>query len=165
MQEYLSEAVVLNSYPAGDLDLRLSVFTKRFGKLTAKVKSARKITSKLAGHLQPGDLVRIRLVEKGGLQAVDALKQGRIEVPPPDLALLDRILHEGGQELRLWQMLADGAFSWPEALHILGWDPAEASCVLCGRRHPEVFRPRDQEFFCGNCALKLGRDEIILIGK
>ncbi|MEK7212689.1 MAG: recombination protein O N-terminal domain-containing protein, partial [Patescibacteria group bacterium] len=51
MQEYLSEAVVLDAVPNGDLDLRVHLFTKKFGKLTAKVKSARKITSKLAGHL------------------------------------------------------------------------------------------------------------------
>lgn len=176
MQEYLSEAVVLNAYPNGDMDLRVSLFTRKFGKLVAKVKSAKKITSKLAGHLQPGDLSRVRLVEKGGLQAVDALKSSRLGTAPLNLYFLDRVLHEAEPDPELWQVVAGSpdagvgaGLDWRRILKILGWDPAEAFCRAC-RGQANYFYPRDQEFFCAAClpagrhgASKMSPDEIIFV--
>lgn len=161
----MSEAVVLGVEPNGDMDLRVSLFTKKFGKLTAKAKSARKITSKLAGHLQPGNVVQARLVEKGGLQAVDALKSSRLGASPHQLFFLDRLLAETEPDLELWQAVADGKWDWRRILRILGWDPAEAVCRSCGKR-PEYFFPDGQEFFCGECVRgsKLKPDEVILLG-
>ena len=78
MQEYLSEAVVLDRLANGDLNGRVVFLTKRFGKLVGKARSIRKITSKLSGHLQPGNLVQVRMIEKNGLQIVDALKKSRL---------------------------------------------------------------------------------------
>lgn len=170
MQEYISEAVVLGAYPNGDMDLRVSLFTKRFGKLVAKAKSARKITSKLAGHLQSGNLVQVRLVEKGGLpgqaslQVVDALKNSRLAASLPDLYFLDRLLAEAEPDLELWQAITVEPWGWRRILRILGWDPAEASCRKCGKK-PEYFYPKDQEFFCGNCVRisKIAQDEVIFL--
>lgn len=159
----MSEAVVLNAYPNGDTDSRVSLLTKRFGKLVAKVKSAKKITSKLAGHLQPGDLSRVRLVEKGGLQAADALKISRLNASLLDLYLLDRMLHEAEPDPELWQVVT-GKWDWSRILRILGWDPVEAVCSTCGNK-PEYFYPENQDFFCRQCALmrdlKLKPDEVI----
>lgn len=162
MQEYLSEAIVLNVQPNGDMDLQVSLFTKKFGKLIAKAKSARKITSKLAGHLQPGNLARVRLIEKGGLQAVDVLKDSQIGVPLSDLYFLDRLLAEAEPDLGLWHIIAGGKWSWRKILKILGWDPAEAVCRTC-RKQPAYFYPKDQEFFCVDCASKLSRDGLISV--
>ncbi len=164
MQEYLSEAVVLGVYPNGDMDSRISLFTKKFGKLTAKAKSARKITSKLAGHLQPGNVVQARLVEKGGLQAVDALKSSRLDAPLSNLFFLDRLLAETEPDLELWQAVTDGKWDWRRILRILGWDAAEASCGICGKK-PECFYPEQQEFFCRSCAgiSKTDPDEVIFL--
>jgi len=110
MQEYVTEAVVLDTVPSAELDVRVSLFTKKFGKLVARAKSVKKITSKLAGHLEPGNIIKIRLVEKKGLQLVDALKEREVQslsnsrelesdegghtMSPPDLYLLNQILHE-----------------------------------------------------------------------
>lgn len=162
MQEYLSEAVVLGVYPNGDMDLRVPLFTKKFGKLIAKAKSARKITSKLAGHLQVGNIVRVRLVEKGGLQAVDALKSLRLNAPPYNFCFLDRLLAEMEPDLELWQAITEDSWNWRRILRILGWDPAEAVCRKC-RKPPAYFYLKDQDFFCRDCALKFKSDEIILL--
>jgi recombinational DNA repair protein (RecF pathway) len=176
--EYLSEALVLAVYPNGDRDWRVSLFTKKFGKLVAKAKSARKITSKLAGHIQPGNIIRARLVEKGGLQVVDALKSFRLCVLPSDLYFLDRLVAEAEPDLELWQALAGRPNSavrgsawvridWRKILKILGWDPAAAVCRVrlqsgqeC-RKPPAYFYLRDQEFFCKGCSLKFNAGELI----
>jgi recombinational DNA repair protein (RecF pathway) len=163
MQEYLTAAVVLNSEPNGELDSRISLFTKRFGKLSAKAKSARKITSKLAGHLQPGNLVQARLVEKNGLQVVDVLKQKTLRLAPATLYFLDRLLAETEPEMKLWGILMEEKFNWPEILKLLGWDPKEAKCAGCQSAPPSFFYVREQEFFCKRCVLNLPKDDIIYL--
>jgi hypothetical protein len=162
MYEYLSEAVVLKSEPRGDLDARVSVFTRRYGKLIGKAKSTRKITSKLVGHLQPGNLIKVRAVERGGLQIVDALKTDKLMVSVPDLHSLNELLAEFQPDESLWNLLAQGDFQWTEILRILGWDPSEGSCRICSRK-PHSFRARDQEFFCQSCTLRLRPNEVILL--
>src|SRR3989344_9497714 len=100
MQEYVSEAVVLDKMSQGDLDNRFFLFTKRFGKLVAKAKSGRKITSKLSPHLEPGNVSFVRLIEKNGLQVGDALKAARIGAEPAQLAALNSLLSESEPDER-----------------------------------------------------------------
>ena len=154
MQEYVSEAIVLTKDAHGDLDARVSLFTKKFGKLRAKVKSARKITSKLSPHLEPGNLVRTRLVERNGLQVVDALKSRALGVPGMDLEHLSYLLAEAQPDQKLWNILSAYAFEWPRILAILGWDPAETLCEKCGDATPDYFHRSSQEFFCTPCVKK-----------
>src|SRR3990167_2085217 len=173
MQEYLSEAVVLDSFPNGNLDARFIFLTKRFGKLTGKAKSARKITSKLSGHLQPGNLVQVRMIKKNGIQVVDALKKSRLRslsyggqarnsLSLAELRFLGELLAEAEPEFTIWEMLVTRRFSWNTALKTLGWDPDFASCAMCASKI-EAFHPRTQEFFCKNCASKLRPDEVIYL--
>ncbi len=178
MQEYLSEAIVLDRLPNGDLNGRVIFLTKRFGKLTARARSIRKITSKLSAHLQPGNLVQVRMIEKNGLQVVDALKKSQLGMDLSELRFLGEILSEAEPEFVIWEMLVGGTrlnggqarlpagqgFSWNEILKILGWDPNFASCGLCSG-DAGVFHPRTQEFFCRNCAFKLPASEVIYIGE
>ncbi|MBI4084997.1 MAG: recombination protein O N-terminal domain-containing protein, partial [Candidatus Liptonbacteria bacterium] len=160
MQEYLSEAIVLDRLPNGDLDGRIVFLTRRFGKLIGKAKSIKKITSKLSGHLQPGNVVQVRLVEKNGLQVVDALKKSRLEFSPAELHFLGEILADSEPEFTIWEMLVGNNFSWEKVLRILGWDPSFASCAACGGQ-AESFHSRTQEFFCKDCASKLRPGEVI----
>lgn len=155
MREYLSEAIILDKTPNGDMDIRFSIFTKKFGMLRAKAKSARKITSKLAPHLEPGNVVQVRLVEQKGLQVVDALKRGTIGVSTSTLHFLNELLPEGEPEKMLWNALISDKFSWEEALAILGWDPRGASCAKCSAATPSIFDIRGQEFFCRACGANL----------
>ncbi|HVN26824.1 MAG TPA: recombination protein O N-terminal domain-containing protein [Candidatus Paceibacterota bacterium] len=162
MQEYVANAIVLKKEPLRDLDGRYALFTERFGKVVGKTTSSRKITSKLAPHLEPGMVTRVRYVEKGGTQIVDALKVGRLSMKPHDLHGLADVLAEGQPEYDLWTMLLGNDFSWPTALAMLGWDPRGAQCATCGRTDIAAFYPYRQEFFCQSCASRLGRDAISL---
>ncbi len=150
MQEYFTEALVLDKEPNGDLDSRIIILTKNFGKLIAKAKSARRITSKLAGHLEPTNFIKVRLVEKNGLQIVDALKTSRSKIPLADLYFLSQLLAEGEPEPAIWDLLFKKEFSWPKALKILGWDPDSASCASCPAKAAS-FHLKTQEFFCQKC--------------
>ena len=155
MQEYVTNAIVLRKYPQADLDGRYTLFTERFGKMTGKAKSSRKITSKLAPHLEPGTALRTRFVEVHGTQIIDALKVGSANLPLMDLQYLSMVLPEGQPEPDIWKMIVTRRFSWPTALAVLGWDPGASLCASCGtRRGTEFYIPR-QEFFCAQCIRKV----------
>lgn len=161
VQEYVDEAIVLYAEPNGDFDCRFSLFTKRFGRFSAKAKSIKKITSKLASHLQPGNVIATRIVEKKGLQIVDALKRSRLNISPYDLYLLHKVLPEAEPELEIWEAIAEGKMDWMDILRRLGWDPREAKCERCHAAKPKAFRLADQAFFCGTCASNLEENEVI----
>lgn len=167
MQEYVSEAVVLNKEPLRDFDARYALFTKRFGRVVGKATSTRKITSKLAGHLEPGTLTHIRFIERNGggngTQIIDALKRSTLGISLADLGFLNRILSEREPDEMLWEEITGGRFSWWNALKILGWDPRGAKCAHCGRAVTHFYLPR-QEFFCAACASKSAPGEVLLLG-
>lgn len=163
MQEYVSEAIVLGKQPSGDCDNRYALFTRRFGKMVARAKSARKITSKLAGHLEPGNVVRVRLIEKNGLQITDALKETRLGVSLADWSLLSDLLPEGEAEPALWARCRTGVFAPRDILRALGWDPDYAACATCGSREIFSFHIPSQEFFCRQCSSKLSGNGILLL--
>lgn len=167
MQEYVTDAIVLKKEPLRDFDARYWFFTKKFGKIKGKATSARKITSKLAGHLEPGTLTKVRFVERNGAngngaQIADALKVRMLGAPLVGLHKLNSILPEGEPDAELWNELIGGTFSWSGILRILGWDPQGAACESCGRVVTAFFIPK-QEFFCTACASKLDPDALILL--
>lgn len=155
MQEYVTNAIVLRKFPQGDLDGRYTLFTERYGRITGKAKSSRKITSKLAPHLEPGTALRARFIEAHGTQIIDALKVGNAMLSLMNLQFLATILPEGQPEPEVWRMLVARRFSWPQALAVLGWDPADARCGSCGVRRGTNFFVHRQEFFCDQCVRKV----------
>ena len=165
MLEYVSEAVVLDREENGDLDVVVFIFTKKFGKLRAKAKSARKITSKLASHLEPGNLSQVRLVEKNGFQITDALKQTRLGVAPPDLYFLNQLLPEAESDPLLWGALMREKFNWQAILRILGWDPALGVCEVCRKGAPEFFHLKKLDFVCERCSVtsRIPKSEVVYL--
>jgi len=163
MQEYVTDAIILRKDPRGDLDGRYTLFTKRFGKIAGRATSSRKITSKLAPHLEPGFVTKVRFVEAKGTQIIDALKSARLAIAIADLHALERIMPEAEPEPLLWDLLQSAAFSWRPALAILGWDPEHAACTNCAGDNAEYFYIPRQEFYCAQCASKLGRNTISLM--
>jgi recombinational DNA repair protein (RecF pathway) len=164
MREYVSRAVVLSKETrGGHADARYSFFTERYGKIAARAKSSRKIVSKLAGHLEPGTLASVRVIETYGVQVIDALKIARVDVPIGHLASLNDLLPEWEPDVALWSELGQPVFSWTNTLAILGWDPRGAVCAICGRGDaPHFFTPR-QEFFCTSCASKFRPNQLLLV--
>lgn len=163
MQEYVTDALVLVKRPSGELDARYALFTKKFGKVIGRAKSSRKITSKLAGHLEPGNVVKVRFIEKTGMQIVDALKVSRADISLKDLSALDNLISEMEMDASLWEQVSKSPFSWAEIIKVLGWDPAEATCAGCGKKEVAYFFIPRQEFFCASCVSRLGANEVSLI--
>src|SRR3990167_4941169 len=50
---YTTEGIILKRWNYKDQDKMVRVLTRKYGKLTTRAISARKVTSKLAGHLEP----------------------------------------------------------------------------------------------------------------
>jgi recombinational DNA repair protein (RecF pathway) len=163
MQEYVTNALVLRKDSLGDLDGRYTLFTERFGKISAKAKSSRKITSKLAPHLEPGMVSKVRVLETKGTQLIDALKSDRLPASMNSLYVLSQLLPDGEPEPELWAMIAENNLIWKKILSVLGWDPEGAMCAVCGIRPGEYFYTPRQEFYCSICASKARRDAVIFI--
>jgi recombinational DNA repair protein (RecF pathway) len=163
MQEYLTKAVVLQKDLRNNADARYYFFTERFGKIAARAKSSRKIVSKLAGHLEPGTVAALRIIEIHGAQVVDALKITRVGIPLSELSVLNNLLAEWEPDAALWQELGQERFSWERVLAVLGWDPQGAQCVLCGTTPARHFHLPRQEFFCVSCASNFRKNEILLV--
>ncbi|MEK7608432.1 MAG: recombination protein O N-terminal domain-containing protein [Patescibacteria group bacterium] len=163
MREYVTDAIVLDREPSGERDFRVVLFTKLFGKIDARAKSARNITSKLSSHLNPGAVVRVRVVEKKNRHIVDAIREGTVVSSPTSLHRLLGLLPDEVPEIELWDMLLSGAPRWSDVLTALGWGPKSAECELCTSTDHLLFHPRTQKFFCINCASKLPLKEVLYI--
>lgn len=163
MREYVTQAIILERAPQREADMRVAMWSRKFGKLSGRATSLRKITSKLSAHLEPGMLSELRLVENRNLQIVDALKVRRLGIPHPEVRHLARLLEHGEPEEDLWTALTAPEWSWSAVLGALGWDPRHAVCAFCGRR-TQAFSAASQDFFCGECASKAPADALIYIG-
>lgn len=156
MIEYSTDALVLDKEYFGEADSRIFLYTKKFGKISAKATSARKITSKLNPHLEPLNFSRIRLVYKNNFQLTDALLINRFSLTNLPLMNFLKIMTQDHQpDHDLWQMsLAMLNFNQPNLeplLKHLGFDPRFAICSIC-QGSPEKFDPADFVFYCSQCA-------------
>ena len=172
MVEYYTKALVLGRAPRGDLDGTLTLYTKELGRVSAKVKSLRKLTSKLSGHLTPGRLVNVRIVEMGGdtKQVVDALSL-------PSKTSLEflkflNFIRQMAPDLHLWHELEQEALkgtggkdTYKRIISIMGYDAKNAICDNCGSVKIAYFAPRDIMFLCNRCLndSRLKEDEVFSI--
>lgn len=62
MGTYMTEAIVLKHGPWREADRSVVMYTRDHGKITAVARSARKISSKLAGSVEPVSLIMVTLV-------------------------------------------------------------------------------------------------------
>lgn len=186
MIEVITEAMVLKKEDLGEYDSRVFLFTKDLGRISARATSARKITSKLASHLEPLKQVTVRLVSKKDIfdgrsfQLVDALTVSGPEHEWGDLDKLREaitvfdflvsVVPEAVPDLELWNFLnkiIDGTISVNkrDILKFLGLDPEFANCQFCFRPQPEFFYASDNLFICRNCSLnsQVPKEKFILI--
>ena len=162
MEEYVTDAVILTKEPSREYDSRYTLFTERFGKISAKAISSRRITSKLAGHLEPGTMARVRFIDKGSPQIVDALKTSRVGVSLGDLKSLNDLLPEMQADVELWQLLVPDRSRGAVRSERSDGIPAGARCTLCGRPAAQFFIQR-QEFLCDACVSKMGKSALSFI--
>jgi recombinational DNA repair protein (RecF pathway) len=175
MVEYYTKVLVLSRTPRGDLDGTLNLYTKEFGRVSVKVKSLRKLTSKLSGHLTPGRLANVRIVEMGDTkQVVDALSLPS-KTSFEFLKFLDfirRLSPIGMPDLHLWHELEQASLNgtsdkntYKRIISIMGYDAKNAVCDNCGSVKIAYFVPRDIMFLCNRCLSdsRLKEDEVFSI--
>ena len=174
MTELVTEALVLDSEDREELNVRITLYTKELGKISARARSIKKITSKLAGHLQPLSFAKVRLVSKNGFQVVDAISTYRMK-PTPAAIIFARFITEMTVEeqsdLNLWNSITKAAnqiergkkFSYVPLLDALGFSPKYASCAGCKNKQVTHFVPDEQLFFCNKCVSKIPKDAVISI--
>lgn len=166
MLDYTTEAVALDREDRGECDTVYTLFTRSAGKLLARATSARKPTSKLASHLEPGSLALVRLIEPRALERArlaDALITARARRPAAlaILRLASELTPLGEGDLPLFLFLkrvvedrGTARVSIRELLRLVGFDPAHASCARCGGRPVVYFAPGDILFLCRTCRAK-----------
>jgi recombinational DNA repair protein (RecF pathway) len=153
MTEYFTDAIVLDKNPYGEADMRVVLYTREMGRVIAKVTSARKITSKLNGHLEPFMLSKVRLVQKNGIpQLIDALQFGRLPVSQlRSLEIVREITPDWEPDNLLWALLVSGKADEQSILKVLGFDSQYAACSLCESNDSLAFSTASLNYFCANC--------------
>lgn len=180
MTEYFTEALVLENEINGELDAKITLYTRDLGKIIAKAKSIKKTTSKLAGHLQPLNFANVRLIEKNGFQIVDALTTSAFDKSlknPENLKkflniveFIKNMTYEFQADQRLWQAVKkiigsnfEEKIIYQGLLKILGFDSQFAACVSCHKNKIHFFAKTDHVFLCENCGSKINQNDVILI--
>lgn len=164
MNDYSTKALVLSFEDSGEFDKTIYLYTKELGKVIAKAKSVRKITSKLAGHLQPLNFIRVRLIEKKGFQIADALDVSSIKASSQSLEFISFIkdmTFEFQQDKKIWFLIKEalrelkikGKISYEKLLNVLGFSPKFAVCRVCESKSVSFFSKKEQIFLCRRCAL------------
>ena len=155
MLEQVTEAIVLDKECIGDAHVRVHLFTKSMGRIIAKATSARKITSKLNAHLEPLNIITVRLVEKNHLpQVTDALRKDKLPFKVlPALMIVKELAAEYEPDAALFTALSaplKDRQNLRRLLSILGYDPQLAECVGCGKP-PAYFSLSMLSFVCEQC--------------
>lgn len=175
MIEYYTEGIVLDRNPRGDIDGSTTIYTKDLGKIIAFTKSIRKITSKLSGHLMPGNKVRLRIVENKSIQAIDALSEkSKCDMAKllPFLHFIDEVVPQGEKDANFWYLIneiIEKCYFEPESYHyilgVLGYGVDDAVCENCKSHIIAHFSMTDIIFLCDDCmkTSHLAADEAVKI--
>lgn len=177
MQEYVTDAIVLDVIPRGEFDREVSLYTRALGRIDAFAMSSRKPSSKFSPHLDILNLVTVRLVEKNRVTITDAATLDRFEelrgsrtLRPRALDLLHLIRSLAprfSEESEVWNEIIS-QFSKPEValppfMSFFGYDTMHARCGVCETPAADFFSVRDQAFFCTRCGSKFPRNELIYV--
>lgn len=176
MLDLTTRAIVLDKEDIGEYNSRVSLYTEKLGGVAAYATSTRKLASKLAAHLEPLNIVDVRLVEKrsGSFQIGDALVvhsnlgwKSSFDKAPVVLKIISILKEQsfnGNFDIEIWNLFyqilltKDGGSlkqCLAKFLTVLGFNPKYASCALCGSGAPRYFLLRDFYFYCDSCAPSL----------
>ena len=159
MVEYFTKAIVLGKEDVRDHDSRVFLYCQNLGKISAKATSLRKITSKLAAHMEPGTIAEVRLINKNSFQLADAVKIAALPKNPKTVRVLEIVkeLSADSQfDQNLWNYFFSGELTSEKALEILGYAIDFASCHNCGSKNPTRFLLNELAYHCESCFVQFG---------
>ncbi len=132
MIDQVTEAIVLEKEYVGESDAKIHLYTKKFGKVRVRATSARKITSKLGPHLEPGMLISARLVSKNSdssliqnFRLADALASQKLFSDFKFLDLVKDLTLDMHNEDEMWEFLKRGVPDAENLLRISGFGTSE----------------------------------------
>ncbi|KKQ56942.1 MAG: repair protein RecO protein [Parcubacteria group bacterium GW2011_GWA2_38_13] len=158
---YQTNAITLSRQDARENDRVFSFYTEGHGKVLAQVTSAKKIKSRLSGHLEPFGIVEIGVVKgirKNRLASARAKNRyenifkniEKIFCAGYCLRLVDEIVREGVSDNKIYTLLHSGlktldtqeingsikifnAIFTVKLLAILGYQPQVENCIGCAK--------------------------------
>lgn len=166
--DYLTEALILDKKIIGEKDLLIDLYSKDLGRIQAKHIGGRKITSKLASHLEPLNFSILRIVEKNAFRIADALKINELAFSKSlkFLCLFRELVLPAQADLKLWYWLKGSlkkaSINYKEFLALLGYDLKLSLCQNCQTKAPNYFLAGEQIFLCYKCALKIPKNVLVL---
>ncbi len=175
-------AITLKSRRWGEADRIVTVYTRRFGKLWAVARGARRLKSRFGGALEPFVHCDLNLFEKHG-DTLNRVTQADIRESFPGLRedltrmggaarmsnLVSAVTVENDPEPMMYEILLQGLRVLHDgddpALTALlfqirllgqtGFRPQTDQCAVCGRTHGiegAMFSPQSGGLVCGPCA-------------
>lgn len=154
---FKTEAVILRRRDLKERDKLLTLYTRDYGKLTGRAIGAKKIESKLGGHLEPFMRTEVCLVTSktidilAGAQVVEAYPRLRATLYGTHAAqylleVVDQLTPEGQQEPSVYELLCTGLDTLNQQPKVnfltvqatvlkilghLGFEPELDKCVHC----------------------------------
>lgn len=174
MKEFVTEAIVMSLEHSGEWDANVNLLTKEIGRISARVIGGKRSLSKFAQHLNPLNIVLVRIVQKKAFTLTDVITKTRflgtarsMQKSLAAMAVMNASIPLSSPDQRLWfytsGALQDGEVSQNEILKILGSDPSRAVCGKCRKSGVKLFVPEDQIFLCEICGRKTGKNGIKLL--
>lgn len=155
---YKSPAIVLRQRKLGDVDKIVTLYSANYGKLDAVAKGVRRVTSRLAGHVEPLNHGSYMLAHGRSLdiitqaQTIETFQPLRDDLDRLSRALyaaelVDRFTEERSENFDLYRLLLDTLrrlaqrddldlalrFFEMSLLSLMGYQPELGRCVTCGR--------------------------------
>lgn len=182
MPQIRERALVLRRRKMGEADALLTLLGEVHGKQTAKAKSVTKTTSKLAGTLQPYNVIDVLLYAPAEDRDVWTITQASIVRHHTTLQndviryaysgcaaeLADALTEPGEAVPELYHLIVAALDYWDRniptllelvafhlrILYLVGLSPVFQYCVRCSRTNSPTwfFSSRDGGVVCGNCS-------------
>jgi len=163
MNTYFTEGIILRHQNFRESDRLLTVYTKDLGKLELVARGSRKITSKLAGNLEPFILTELMMVRGKNFDTITASETiqhfsairadfQKIQLASHYVEIIDNLIKVHHKDLRIFNLIKevfsdiekiiplkeeiakmDWYFVW-RILWYLGFGPELYRCLVCRKR-------------------------------
>lgn len=182
MDEMYSKAIVLKRTNIGEVDSLISLFTKKFGKITVKARGIRKITSKLSACFQPATFVKTRFIPMSKLKTGFVLIDGVIDDFSiknntkkrydmlPVLDFMSMNYFDLQRDDRMWHFLIkifSKHYKIDEVLYVMlsifGLPIDDSYCFICNNKDIVAFNNEFQKFLCRKCSLRFSKNNLFYI--